>query len=56
MSKQLGFHINSSVCGNCKACQIACQDKNNLPAVLRWRELSRARPDQPDGRLEKAAS
>jgi anaerobic dimethyl sulfoxide reductase subunit B len=39
MAKQLGFHINSSVCGNCKACQIACQDKNNLPAAIRWRRV-----------------
>ena len=31
MAKQLAFHINSSQCGNCRACQVACQDKNNLP-------------------------
>ncbi|MBI5649538.1 MAG: dimethylsulfoxide reductase subunit B [Chloroflexi bacterium] len=39
MAKQLGFHINSSVCANCKACQVACQDKNNLPAAIRWRRV-----------------
>ncbi|MBI5301785.1 MAG: dimethylsulfoxide reductase subunit B [Chloroflexi bacterium] len=39
MAKQLGFHINSSVCANCKACQIACQDKNNLPTAIRWRRV-----------------
>ncbi len=39
MAKQLGFHINSSVCGNCRACQVACQDKNNLPVELRWRRV-----------------
>ncbi|MBI4787705.1 MAG: dimethylsulfoxide reductase subunit B [Chloroflexi bacterium] len=39
MAKQLAFHINSSVCGNCKACQIACQDKNSLPVEIRWRRV-----------------
>jgi anaerobic dimethyl sulfoxide reductase subunit B len=39
MAKQLGFHINSSVCANCKACQVACQDKNNLPVEIRWRRV-----------------
>lgn len=39
MAKQLGFLINSSVCANCKACQVACQDKNNLPTAIRWRRV-----------------
>jgi len=39
MAKQLGFHINSSVCANCKACQVACQDKNSLPIAIRWRRV-----------------
>ncbi len=39
MAKQLAFHINSSQCGNCKACQVACQDKNGLPAEMRWRRV-----------------
>jgi anaerobic dimethyl sulfoxide reductase subunit B (iron-sulfur subunit) len=39
MAKQLGFHIISSQCGSCKACQVACQDKNSLPAETRWRRV-----------------
>jgi anaerobic dimethyl sulfoxide reductase subunit B len=39
MSKQLAFYIDTSACAKCKACQIACQDKNNLPAHMRWRRV-----------------
>jgi anaerobic dimethyl sulfoxide reductase subunit B (iron-sulfur subunit) len=39
MAKQLGFYFDSSACVNCKVCQIACQDKNNLPPHLRWRRV-----------------
>jgi anaerobic dimethyl sulfoxide reductase subunit B (iron-sulfur subunit) len=39
MAKQLAFYFNASACANCKACQIACQDKNNLPAEIRWRRV-----------------
>lgn len=39
MAKQLAFYFDSSACANCKACQIACQDKNNLPSDLRWRRV-----------------
>jgi anaerobic dimethyl sulfoxide reductase subunit B (iron-sulfur subunit) len=39
MAKQLAFYFDSSVCTNCKACQIACQDKNDLPASMRWRRV-----------------
>ena len=39
MAKQLAFYFDSSVCTNCKACQIACQDKNDLPASIRWRRV-----------------
>jgi len=39
MAKQLAFYFDASACGNCKACQIACQDKNDLPAHLRWRRV-----------------
>lgn len=39
MAKQYGFHINSSQCGNCKACQIACKDKNDLPVGILWRRV-----------------
>jgi anaerobic dimethyl sulfoxide reductase subunit B len=39
MAKQLAFHIDTSACGNCKACQIACKDKNNLPVGVLWRHV-----------------
>ncbi len=41
MAKQLAFHIDTSACIGCKACQIACQDKNNLPASIMWRRVFR---------------
>lgn len=39
MGKQLAFHINAGACADCKACQIACQDKNNLPPDMLWRRV-----------------
>jgi anaerobic dimethyl sulfoxide reductase subunit B (iron-sulfur subunit) len=39
MAKQLAFYFDASSCANCKACQIACQDKNDLPFYLRWRRV-----------------
>ncbi len=39
MAKQYGFHIDTSACGYCKVCQIACKDKNNLPVGIRWRRV-----------------
>lgn len=39
MAKQLAFYFDASACGDCKACQIACQDKNNLPAAMMWRRV-----------------
>ena len=39
MSKQLGFYFNQDVCVGCKACQIACKDKNNLPIGVLWRRV-----------------
>jgi len=39
MAKQLAFYIDSSICTGCKVCQIACQDKNNLPPEIRWRKV-----------------
>lgn len=34
--KQLGFFIDSSRCSGCKACQVACKDKNNLEVGRRF--------------------
>lgn len=41
MAKQLGFYFDSSACTGCKACQVACQDKNDLPADITWRRVIR---------------
>jgi anaerobic dimethyl sulfoxide reductase subunit B (iron-sulfur subunit) len=39
MAKQLAFYFDSSACTGCKTCQVACQDKNNLPASMKWRRV-----------------
>jgi anaerobic dimethyl sulfoxide reductase subunit B (iron-sulfur subunit) len=39
MAKQLGFYFNASACTACKVCQVACQDKNDLPANITWRRV-----------------
>lgn len=37
--KQLGFYIDSARCSGCKACQVACKDKNNLEVGRRFRRI-----------------
>ncbi|MFC2158420.1 DMSO/selenate family reductase complex B subunit [Acidobacteriota bacterium] len=39
MAKQRGFYFNSSTCSGCKACQMACKDKNDLEAGVIWRRV-----------------
>ncbi len=39
MAKQLGFYVDIEKCAGCKACQVACKDKNNLPTGVRWRRV-----------------
>jgi anaerobic dimethyl sulfoxide reductase subunit B len=33
------FHFDASACSGCKACVIACRDRNDLPAGVRWRRV-----------------
>jgi anaerobic dimethyl sulfoxide reductase subunit B len=39
MAKQLAFYMDNSACIGCRACQIACKDKNDLPVGLLWRRV-----------------
>lgn len=34
-----GFYFDASACSGCKTCQVACQDKNNLPDGIRFRRV-----------------
>ena len=33
------FTFDASSCSGCKACQVACKDKNNLPVGVLWRRV-----------------
>lgn len=39
MTRQYAFYLDSSACSGCKACQVACMDKHNLPAGVLWRRV-----------------
>jgi len=46
-----GFYFDSSACSGCKTCQVACKDKNELRAGIRFRrvyEVSGARWNKND--------
>ncbi len=34
---QYAFLVNSDACSGCKTCQVACQDRHDLPAGIHWR-------------------
>jgi anaerobic dimethyl sulfoxide reductase subunit B (iron-sulfur subunit) len=34
-----GFHFDQSLCTGCKACQVACVDKHDLPLGVLWRRV-----------------
>uniref|UniRef100_UPI000F845AE8 DMSO/selenate family reductase complex B subunit n=1 Tax=Trueperella bialowiezensis TaxID=312285 RepID=UPI000F845AE8 len=34
-----GFYFDQAVCNGCKACQIACKDKHDLPIGVNWRRV-----------------
>lgn len=40
MATQLGFFIDQNSCTGCKACQIACKDKNDLGDGVKWRRVA----------------
>lgn len=39
IENQYAFHYDSASCSGCKACQIACKDKNDLPLGMFWRRV-----------------
>jgi len=39
MSNRLAFYFDSSACIGCKACELACKDKNNLLLGVRFRRV-----------------
>ena len=38
--KQLTFWFDQSKCTGCKACQVACKDKHDLPVGVTWRRVA----------------
>jgi anaerobic dimethyl sulfoxide reductase subunit B len=38
--RQLAFHVDVSACTGCKACQVACKDKNDLAVGVSWRRVA----------------
>jgi anaerobic dimethyl sulfoxide reductase subunit B (iron-sulfur subunit) len=36
---RLAFYFDASACSGCKACQIACKDKQSSPLGVRWRRV-----------------
>jgi anaerobic dimethyl sulfoxide reductase subunit B len=36
---QLAFLVNSDACSGCKTCQVACNDRHDLPADVHWRRV-----------------
>lgn len=39
MTIRRAFHLDLKNCTGCKACQVACKEKNDLPAGLLWRRV-----------------
>lgn len=39
MTTQYAFYFDSNACTGCKACQIACKDKYDLPVGQTWRKV-----------------
>ena len=39
MMKQPAFFLDTQICTGCKTCMVACRDKHDLPAGVRWRRV-----------------
>lgn len=39
MAKQMAFYFDANACTGCKACQIACKDRSDLPLEVTWRRV-----------------
>lgn len=39
MRRRLGFRLDLESCTGCKACQLACKDKHDLPPGVLWRKV-----------------
>ena len=39
MANQLGFYVDIAACSGCKACQIACKDRKDVPVGIKWRRV-----------------
>ncbi len=39
MVSQYAFFVNSDACSGCKTCQVACNDRNNVPRGQHWRRV-----------------
>lgn len=37
--KRPAFHVDTQICTGCKTCMVACKDKNDLGAGVRWRRV-----------------
>lgn len=37
--KRLAFYFDASACSGCKACQVACKDRQDSPPGVRWRRV-----------------
>jgi anaerobic dimethyl sulfoxide reductase subunit B (iron-sulfur subunit) len=36
---QYAFVVNSDACSGCKTCQVACNDKHDIPVGIHWRKV-----------------
>lgn len=40
MAEKLAFFFDATLCTGCKACQVACKDKSDLPIGVNWRRVA----------------